>query len=85
MVLPKRGNGVDAGPHDRWERALIICSCNVLSDSQVKSTIASTKSCARIKHVYASLCCTAKCGRCARTIQAILEADIVATERALVS
>ena len=62
---------------------MIVCSCNVLSDSQVRSTIASVKSCARLKHVYAALCCTAKCGRCARTIQEILKADIVAVEATL--
>ena len=64
---------------------MIVCSCNVLSDSQVRSTIESTKTCARLKHVYAALCCMAKCGRCARTIRAMLEADIVAAEAALVS
>jgi bacterioferritin-associated ferredoxin len=64
---------------------VIVCSCNVLSDSQVRSTIANGKSCARIKHVYVSLCCTAKCGRCVRTIKAILEAGSVATEAADVS
>jgi bacterioferritin-associated ferredoxin len=61
---------------------VIVCSCNVLSDSQVRSTIASATHSARIKHVYASLCCTAKCGRCARTIKAILEDNSVATEAA---
>jgi bacterioferritin-associated ferredoxin len=64
---------------------VIVCSCNVLSESQVRSTIATVKSCARPKHVYAALCCAAKCGRCARTIQAILEADVVAAEAAHVS
>lgn len=61
---------------------MIVCSCNVLSDGQVRSTLANVKSCERVKHVYASLSCTAKCGRCARTIKAILEADSVATEAA---
>jgi bacterioferritin-associated ferredoxin len=59
---------------------VIVCSCNVLSDSQVRSTIANAKSCERVKHVYASLCCTAKCGRCVRTIKAMLEAGSVAHE-----
>ena len=61
---------------------MIVCSCNVLSDSQVRSTIANAKSRERVKHVYASLCCTAKCGRCARTIKAILEAGSLAIEAA---
>jgi bacterioferritin-associated ferredoxin len=68
-----------------WERSVIVCSCNVLSDSQVRATIASGKSFRRLKHVYAALCCTAKCGRCARTIQEILQANIVAVEAAQVS
>jgi bacterioferritin-associated ferredoxin len=53
---------------------VIVCSCNVLSDSQIRSAIASGTPCARLKQVYTSLCCAAKCGRCARTIKAILEA-----------
>jgi bacterioferritin-associated ferredoxin len=73
----------------RWlsrysEHTVIVCSCNVLSDSQVRSTIAA-KSCDRVKHVYASLCCTAKCGRCVRAIKAILEAGSVTHEAANVS
>ncbi|WP_442868557.1 (2Fe-2S)-binding protein [Bradyrhizobium sp. CCBAU 51745] len=56
---------------------MIVCSCNVISDSQVKSTIANVKP-SRPKHVYEFLCCTAKCGRCSRTIQAILESNIAA-------
>ncbi|WP_442869109.1 (2Fe-2S)-binding protein [Bradyrhizobium sp. CCBAU 45384] len=56
---------------------MIVCSCNVLSDSQVKSTIANLKP-SRPKHVYEFLSCTAKCGRCARTIQVILESNIAA-------
>lgn len=59
---------------------MIVCSCNVISDSQVKSTIANAEACAPLKHVYASLCCTAKCGRCVRTIKAILEANGAATD-----
>ena len=65
--------------------AVIVCSCNVLSDSQIRTAIASATPRARIRHVYASLCCAAKCGRCARTIKAILDDHIVATEGAAAS
>jgi bacterioferritin-associated ferredoxin len=48
---------------------VIVCSCNVLSDGQVRSAIATAVSSARMSHVYASLGCVAKCGRCAYTIK----------------
>jgi bacterioferritin-associated ferredoxin len=64
---------------------VIVCSCNVLSDSQIRTAIASATPCARIRHVYASLCCAVKCGRCARTIKAILDDHIVAIEEAAAS
>jgi len=51
---------------------VIVCSCNVLSDGQVRCAIATAVS-TRISHVYASLGCAAKCGRCAHTIKIILE------------
>jgi bacterioferritin-associated ferredoxin len=64
---------------------MIVCSCNVISDSQVKSLVANAKPCARIRNVYASLGCVAKCGRCARTIRAVLENYEFATEAANVA
>jgi bacterioferritin-associated ferredoxin len=85
LLSNARGRHLCDGFHDIREHAVIVCSCNVLSDSQVRSTIVKANSCVRLKHVYASLCCTAKCGRCVRTIKAILEAGSVATEAANVS
>jgi bacterioferritin-associated ferredoxin len=52
---------------------VIICSCNVLTDGQVRSAIATAVSSAQMRGVYASLGCVAKCGRCAHTIKIILE------------
>jgi bacterioferritin-associated ferredoxin len=52
---------------------VIVCSCNVLSDGQVRCAIATAVSSARVSHVYASLGCAARCGRCAHTIKIILE------------
>jgi bacterioferritin-associated ferredoxin len=52
---------------------VIICSCNVLSDGQVRSAIATAVSSAQMRGVYASLGCVAKCGRCAHTIKIILQ------------
>jgi len=54
------------------ERLMIVCSCNVLSDVQVKSAIASGTTRPGISHVYDWLGCAARCGRCARTIKAML-------------
>jgi bacterioferritin-associated ferredoxin len=63
----------DAEALTSQERGMIVCSCNVLSDGQVRCAIATAVSSARISHVYASLGCAAKCGRCAHTIKIILE------------
>ena len=52
---------------------MIVCSCNVLSDGQVRSAIGGAASHVRMSYVYASLGCVAKCGRCANTIKIILE------------
>ena len=51
---------------------MVVCSCNFLSESQVKSTIACMPR-LRMSQVYRSLGCTAECGRCCHTIKLILE------------
>jgi bacterioferritin-associated ferredoxin len=51
---------------------VIVCSCNVLSDAQVRSAIASAPR-SRMSSVYTSLGCGAKCGRCAHTVKIMLE------------
>jgi bacterioferritin-associated ferredoxin len=57
---------------------VIVCSCNVLSDAQVRSAIASAPR-SRMSSVYASLGCGAKCGRCAHTVKIMLEETIAIT------
>jgi bacterioferritin-associated ferredoxin len=52
---------------------MIVCSCNFLSDAQVRSVIASEAPRPRMSHVYASLGCAAQCGRCAHTIKVMFE------------
>ena len=52
---------------------MIVCSCNVLSDAQVRSAIAGAAPGPRISYIYASLGCAAKCGRCAFSIKIILD------------
>ena len=51
---------------------MIVCSCNVFSDADVRSVIASASQ-ARTSRVYASLGCAAKCGRCAHTIKTLID------------
>ena len=52
---------------------MIICSCNVFSDAQVRSAVADAGQRVRMSRVYASLGCAAKCGRCAHTIKGIIQ------------
>ncbi|ACA15216.1 conserved hypothetical protein [Methylobacterium sp. 4-46] len=52
---------------------MIVCSCNVFSDGQVRACLNPGPACPRTPaQVYACLGCSPKCGRCARTIRSIL-------------
>jgi bacterioferritin-associated ferredoxin len=51
---------------------MIVCSCNFLSESQVRSAIGRMPR-LRISQIYRSLGCTGECGRCGHTIKIILE------------
>ena len=50
---------------------MIVCSCNVLSDTQVRSAVtgATPRSAAQ---VYGCLGCSPQCGRCVATIRRIM-------------
>jgi bacterioferritin-associated ferredoxin len=50
---------------------MIVCSCNVFSDHQVRSAVA--QEARRMSQVYACLGCRAQCGRCANTIKRIMD------------
>ena len=52
---------------------MIVCSCNVLSETQIWSVIATAAPRSRMSYIYDSLGCAAKCGRCACTIKVMLE------------
>jgi bacterioferritin-associated ferredoxin len=52
---------------------MIVCSCNVFSDHQVRSVIAKDARRPRMSDVYAGLGCSAQCGRCAHTIKKIMD------------
>jgi len=52
---------------------MIVCSCNVLSDDEVR-TVARAATRRTTSSVYACLGCRARCsGRCAHTIRAIMD------------
>ena len=53
---------------------MIVCSCNVFSDGDVRSCLTPGPGCPRTPaQVYACLGCSPDCGRCARTIRDIMD------------
>ena len=53
---------------------MIVCSCNVFTDHDVRSTLSSGENVPRTTgQVYHCLGCSAQCGRCARTIRRIMD------------
>ena len=53
-------------------RPMIVCSCNVLSDTDVRSAVQADAP-RSTSQVYGCLGCSAQCGRCARTIRRIMD------------
>ncbi len=51
---------------------MIVCSCNVLSDHQVRQAL-NTNGPRTASQVYGCLGCSRKCGRCTRTIRKIMD------------
>jgi bacterioferritin-associated ferredoxin len=52
---------------------MIVCSCNVFSDHQVRSAVAKAVRPPRMSQVYACLGCSAQCGRCAHAVKRIMD------------
>jgi bacterioferritin-associated ferredoxin len=53
---------------------MIVCSCNALSDGDVKACLKPGPGCPRTPaQVYTCLGCSPNCGRCARTIRSIMD------------
>ena len=53
---------------------MIVCSCNVISDHDVRNAVTSGEDVLRhAKHVYGCFGCSMECGRCARTIKTIID------------
>ena len=59
---------------------MIVCSCNVLSDHDVRAVIGAVQTPRSTAQVYGCLGCSPQCGRCARTIRRIMD-DAVAAAR----
>ena len=51
---------------------MIVCSCNVLSDGDVRTAVRA-EGVRSPGQVYGCLGCSAQCGRCARTIRRIMD------------
>lgn len=51
---------------------MIICSCNVLSDQDIRSAVEAGRT-RSISQVYGCLGCSPKCGRCVRTIRRLMD------------
>jgi bacterioferritin-associated ferredoxin len=53
---------------------MIVCSCNLLSDRDVRALVAAPDGAPRTAgKIYGCLSCTPQCGRCARTIKRIID------------
>jgi bacterioferritin-associated ferredoxin len=64
------------------EATLIVCSCNVLSDDDVRSAVSASADLPRTaRQLYGCLGCSAECGRCARTINRIIRDALGACAR----
>jgi bacterioferritin-associated ferredoxin len=60
---------------------MIVCSCNVLSDGDVKACLRPGPGCPRTPaQVYRCLGCSPSCGRCAQTIRNIMDQARLAAE-----
>ena len=62
---------------------MIVCSCNILSDGDVKACLKPGPDCPRTPaQVYRCLGCSPDCGRSARTIRAIMDSALQGADEA---
>jgi bacterioferritin-associated ferredoxin len=62
---------------------MIVCSCNVLTDHDVRATLSASEAAPRTTgQVYLCLGCSPQCGRCARTIRRIMNEALAAAPAA---
>ncbi len=55
---------------------MIICSCNVVSDQQIRSKLADATQRMRMSQIYDRLGCSVQCGRCAHTIKGLMSNEL---------
>jgi bacterioferritin-associated ferredoxin len=55
------------------EAQVIVCSCNLLTDSDIRASLAKPNAPERVRDVYASLGCAPQCGGCARSINRLID------------
>ncbi|MEE1609818.1 (2Fe-2S)-binding protein [Microvirga sp. CF3016] len=56
---------------------MIVCSCNVFSDGEVRSCLNPGSDCPRTPaQIYRNLGCGPQCGRCATTIRSIMDQEL---------
>ena len=58
---------------------MIVCSCNVFSDHDVRAVVMAEVRPRSPGQVYGCLGCSAQCGRCARTIRKIMDEALDST------
>ena len=61
---------------------MIVCSCNVFSDHDVRAVVTAEARPRSTGQVYGCLGCSAQCGRCARTIRKIMDEALESAEAA---
>ncbi len=83
-MLPKAGFNIDGTASPKgFCIFMIVCSCNVLSDDDVRNAVGASEDLPRnAKQIYGCLGCSAECGRCARTIKAIIDEALGACAKA---
>ena len=65
---------------------MIVCSCNVLTDHDVRNAVSVAQMPPRTPgQIYGCLGCSAQCGRCARTIKKIMDEALGACAKACCS
>ena len=62
---------------------MIVCHCNVFTDHEVRACLKPGPDCPRTPaQVYQCLGCSPQCGRCARTIRAVMDEALGAAHAA---
>ena len=72
-------DGVSSASH---LHPMIVCSCNVLSDHDVRNAVSAPRPPRTPGQVYGCLGCSPQCGRCAQTIKKIMDEALGACAKA---